>query len=342
MEISRESIFVSSVRAFFSGLFATIGVLVIFILIAVFAGGAIMGSSSITAEKATVIIEPDAEGKRAMLPATAPVILLIDIHGPIMAPNLVSSNIRDLLLDSREGMLKGDRVKGVLLHINTPGGTATDSNAIYNLLREYKKRYDVPIYSYTDGLCASGGMFITSACDKNYASEVSIIGSVGVIMGPAFNYVGLMQKLGVEARTLTKGKDKQMFPAFEPWDPPQDESLRAIIAAQYKQFVDIVVKDRTRLTKEKLVNEYGAQVFIAPDAEEKGYIDDGNASYDKALTELVQAAKIEGDYQVVKLKAKRSLLELLSKPHPFEKLATHLGLKESGEQSPILYLYKPR
>ena len=67
-----------------------------------------------------------------------------------------------------------------------PGGAADDSVGIYRALCEYKKKYNVPIYAFVDGLCASGGMYIACAADKIYATPSSVIGSVGVIMGPLF------------------------------------------------------------------------------------------------------------------------------------------------------------
>lgn len=65
-----------------------------------------------------------------------------------------------------------------LVYINTPGGTVVDADGIYRALLEYKTKYDVPIYAYIDGLCASGGMYVALAADKIFASDVSLIGSV--------------------------------------------------------------------------------------------------------------------------------------------------------------------
>ncbi|MFI5264393.1 MAG: S49 family peptidase, partial [Candidatus Kapaibacterium sp.] len=91
-------------------------------------------------------------------------------------------------VESQEGDFKNNRVKGILLYMDTPGGYSTDSDTIYRLLMEYKKQYKVPIYAYVDGLCASGGMYIAITADKIMASDTSLIGSIGVIAPTFMNF----------------------------------------------------------------------------------------------------------------------------------------------------------
>lgn len=343
----KESIFRATLRTFFTSFAAILGILIgCGVIIFVFM---LLSPTSLTPERTELSIAADGQGKRELLPQSAPVLLRINIHGVIGDPLLDSDTIENILLDSREGMLHGERVKGILLHVNTPGGTVTDADNIYHALKEYKRRYNVPIFAFVDGLCASGGMYIASAADKIYATPSSVIGSVGVILGPSFNFSGAMEKIGVQSLTLTRGKDKDMLNPFRPWKPDEDKSLQDVIASLYERFVAIVTEGRPSLSREKLISEYGAQVFVAPTAKDYGYIDDANADYTKALTDLASEAKLKEKeaYQVFELEPKVNFLSEFtrSKFSLFSGRVTHvfqIGPNLNSEMSgKFLYLYTP-
>lgn len=347
MQLTRESIFISAVRSFCTSFAAIIGILVGVVLI--FLVMTMFSSPDITPKMSDLTIAPDAEGNRDLLQTTTPVILKIDIHGVIGQGDLTEEKFQKMLLDSREGMLAHDRVKAILLCLDTPGGTVKDGDGIYRALIEYKKKYEVPIYAYVDGLCASGGMYIACAADKIFATLSSVIGSVGVIIGPSFNVSQLMDRYGVQALTITEGKNKDMLSPFRPWQEGEDRSLRNITAATYERFLSIVLSARPTMERDKLINEYGAQIYMAEKAQELGYIDMANSDYNTALSELAKAAHLseEAPYQVMQISA----------PHPFfadfasEKLGllsgklTHtlrLGPYMDSELSGrLLYLYQP-
>ncbi len=346
MDLPRESIFRATLRTFFSSFAAMVGIL-LGLAVVVIAIIALSGPTMIP-EKTEFTVAPDANGKTELLPMTTPVVLRIDIHGPIGELLLNSETFGNILADSREDMLKDNRVKAILLHVNTPGGVVTDLDDMHRALKAYKEKYKVPVYAFVDGLCASGGVYISVTADRIYATPSSVIGSVGVIMGPAFNFSGAMEKLGVQSLTLTEGKDKDFLNPFRPWRPDEDASLRAITGSLYQRFVAIVTEGRPMMNKEKLINEYGAHVFIAEKAKELGYIDDADADYSKALTELVQAAGL-GDkpYQVVTLHPKMNFFSYLAQGKlPFfsgkVKHVFQIGPNLSSEMSgKFLYLYQP-
>lgn len=301
MNFTRESIFGGALRSFFTSFAAVVGILIGVIIVA-FGLMAVIGPNYLP-EKAEPMIMPDAQGERRLLPGNTPAVLRIDFHGVIGMGDLTSEKIQNILLDSREDFLRNNRVKAVLLHMDTPGGTVTDADAIYRALLDYKTKYKVPVYAYIDGLCASGGVYIISAADKVFATSSSTIGSIGVIMGPTFNFFDAMTKIGVSSMTFTEGKDKDMLNPFRPWTPTEGASLKTIMADLYDRFVSIVTAARPSLDKDKLVNDYGAHVFIAKDAQNLGYIDVSGSDYSQALTALVQAAGIQEKepYQVVQL-----------------------------------------
>jgi len=307
MQFTKESIFVASIRSFCTSFATILGLLIGLILI--FMGLMMMSGPNIVPEKSDLTIAADANGNRDLLPHTAPVVLKLNITGVIGQGELTAEKFSNLLLDSREGMLANNRVKAIFLYIDSPGGTVTDSVAIYQNLKAYKEKYKVPIYAFVDGMCASGGMYIACSADKIYASSSSVIGSVGVILGPTFNFSGLMERYGVQSLTLTQGKDKDMLNPFRPWTPGEDASLRNVTSVLYGEFVDTVVAARPHIDREKLINDYGAQIYVSPTAQELGYIDVANSDYNVALKDLTKAAQIPEDhfYQVVHL----------SPPHPF-------------------------
>ncbi len=166
MEIARESIFVSTLRTFCRMFFGVIAILIAFFLFSFLYSS--MATSPLLVEKTTMEILPDANGKRVLAPLSSPAILQIPIHGVIGDPQKLNAEVfQNVLLDSRTGLLSHDRVKGILLHFNTPGGTVVDSDVIYRMLRDYKVKYNVPIFGYVEGLCASGGMYIASSADAD-------------------------------------------------------------------------------------------------------------------------------------------------------------------------------
>lgn len=306
MEIQRESIFVSGLRSFCKMFFAVCGLFLAFILVSLIYGTIADSEESPLEAKTKVKYLPDANGQRA-ISATSPVILQMNIHGVIGDPKGMDSKAaQNILLDSRTGTLKNDRVKGILLHMNTPGGTVVDSDNIYRMLKAYKERYQVPVFAYVDGLCASGGMYISCAADEVFAGPASIIGSVGVIIGPFFNVVDALGKIGVSSQTITQGLDKDMMSPFRPWKEDEAASLKALTAFFYQQFVDIVVNAKSRMDRSQLVNVYGAQVFDCVTAQRYGYIDVAESSRDEALLALLQKAGVDPSkaYQVVELEPK--------------------------------------
>ncbi len=345
MDIKRESIFVSAVRAFCNTFAGMVGIIVSLTLIAIVI--AVLSKPLLVSDKTQLVIAADAEGSRELLSHSAPVVLRINIHGVIGSRDLNAKTVETQLLDSRINTLKNDRVKAVFLHINSPGGIAFDAYDIYSRLVEYKEKYKVPVYAYVDGMCVSGGMTIACAADKILSPPAGIIGSVGVSVGPNFNFAGLMEKYGVKQLTLTKGKDKDMLSPYREWKPGEDQSLKDIVDHDYNLFVNLVVKARPQMNKNSLINEYGAQVYDPIRAEQYGYIDDGKSSYNHALSLLVKEANITDEYQVVELKVLHPVLSGLiegNSPIFSGKIKHELNLPaELGPEfmNRPLYLYTP-
>jgi len=299
-----ESIFKSVIRRFLMVFASIAGVLLAFVLMSALFS-AIAGKTDTDPDIQYTFspeILPNAQNVRKNLSTKAPVILKVNVSGVIGLENLTGEQIAKQLIESREKTLKDDRVKGIILSINSPGGTVTDSDRIYHLLKAYKEQYSVPVYAHVDGMCASGGMYIACAADKIFATNSSLVGSVGVIIPSAMNFSKLLQNHGVESLTLYAGKGKDELNPFRPWKQDEGKDYQSVIDAFYKNFVDIVSSNRPAISKEKLMEEYGAKVYPSAEAKELGYIDESNYSYNQALALLAENLELQADeYQVIEL-----------------------------------------
>lgn len=301
-------------RSFFQAFAATAGI--IFAIIFMFVVSNLLLGSNDNNTQIEYNFAPqvlaNAQGIRKVLPEKTPVILQINIKGIIGLDSLTTERMRELLVESREQTLAKNRVKAILLNINSPGGSAVDSDSIYNLIKKYKADYNVPVYAYIDGICASGGLYIACASDKIFASDASIIGSVGVLVPSILNFYNLLTNLGIESKTLSAGKDKDELNPVRQWGKDEGQNYQELVDNFYASFVDTVVSNRPRVDREKLVVEYGAHVFPAAKAVEVGYIDNNGYNYSQALAALAKNADLEKeDYQVVELKEKNWLFSWL-------------------------------
>lgn len=344
----KESIFYSGIRALFIAFFAVFGVMLAILLFTILIGALSTSTENTVKTVNTEEIMPNAEGKRELLSKETPVILQINVDGIIGTDELNHKSVKQQLIESREGTFKDNRVKGVLVHINTPGGTVFDADGIYRAIKEYKDKYKVPVYAFVDGLCASGGMYVASAADKINATDVSLIGSVGVVAPTFMNFAKLLDKIGVEALTLTAGTDKDAMNPFRVWKPGEERNYQDLINYYYDHFVNVVTENRPLVNKEKLIKDYGARVFDAPIAKDYGFIDSGNATLAETLKELVHASGIEEgkEYQVIKLEKKDWFSSLFSTSSVLftGKIKHEISLipeLDSGLQNQFLYLYRP-
>lgn len=345
MQIAPESIFVSSLRTFCRMFFGITAALIAIALFSMIYSS--IASPPLIDTHTQLEILPDAKGTRELVGVNAPAILQIPIHGVIGDPQALDAVIiENILLDSRIGLLDHDRVKGILLHFNTPGGTVVDSDSIYQMLKMYKEKFSVPIFAYVEGMCASGGMYVACAADQIFAGPASVIGSVGVIIGPFFNIYDFMGKVGLQARTLTQGLDKDMMNPTRPWKEGEDNSLKAVTAFMYNHFVSVVTNARPDIDRDLLINQYGAQVFDCVTAQRFGYIDTPMSSRNEALLALLKKANIDPEqpYQVVALTPKHSwVADLVSGKSPLlsGKIEHALNVGQPPIKEQISYLYQP-
>ncbi len=342
-----ESIFKSAFRGLFVTAFKTFGVFVGLLPFFLILGGVVSFEDNRPEKQFFEEVMPGIDGKRQFLSNEKPTILQIDIHGVIGLEKLTKERVQQMLVESREGDLEGGLVKAVFLNINSPGGTVFDSDGIYRALLDYKQRYDVPVYAFVDGLSASGAVYLSSAADKIYATDVSVVGSVGVILNSFLNFADPLEKIGVKTLTISAGKDKDAMNPLRPWTKGESQNYQYLTDTMYDMFIDIVTKGRPKISREKLIQDYGAKVFPAANAMEKGYIDGVVTTREEALQLLAEDLELDPqEIQVVRLEKESFLQQLLSmKTSLFEGKVNH-RLEVSGMLPPeldgqLLYLYRP-
>lgn len=172
---------------------------------------------------------------------------LIDIQGVIGSEDDVTA---DDVISSLQSAFDNEHTKGVILRINSPGGSPVQAGLINDeIVRQRKLHPDVPLYAVVEDICASGGYYIAAAADKIYVDKASIVGSIGVLMD-GFGFTGAMDKLGIERRLITAGENKAILDPFSPIKPEQREYAQHLLDEVHQQFIDVVRKGRGQRLKE--------------------------------------------------------------------------------------------
>ena len=172
---------------------------------------------------------------------------LIDIQGVIGSEDEVNA---DDVISSLQSAFDNAHTKGVILRINSPGGSPVQAGLINDeISRQRKLHPKIPLYAVVEDICASGGYYIAAAADKIYVDKASIVGSIGVLMD-GFGFTGIMDKLGVERRLITAGENKAILDPFSPVKPEQREYAQHLLDEVHQQFIDVVRKGRGQRLKE--------------------------------------------------------------------------------------------
>ena len=172
---------------------------------------------------------------------------MVEVSG-LIAPGADASaeRINSALLEA----FKDSNTQGVVVRINSPGGSPVQAQTIYDEMRRLRKKYpDIPLYAVVEDVCASGGYFVAAGADRIYVGKASIVGSIGVLMN-GFGFTGLMDKLGVERRLITAGKNKGMLDPFSPVDENDVRHAREMVDDIHKQFIAVVREGRGQRLKE--------------------------------------------------------------------------------------------
>jgi protease-4 len=177
-----------------------------------------------------------------------------------------------LYMDLVNRLMESENNRGILLYVDSPGGTVYESDELYLKLMEYKEKTGRPIYAYFASTAASGGYYISMASDYIYANRNCTTGSIGVIMS-YYDYHKLLEKVGVEEIDITTGANKTIGSGASETTDEQREILQAYVDESYDRFVDIVASGRGM--KNKAVRKLAdGRIYTAAQAKENGLIDE--------------------------------------------------------------------
>ncbi len=248
---------------------------------------------------------------------------VIDLQGVIgIGADASAERINEGLRDAFES----DEVKGVVLRINSPGGSPVQSRQIYSEINRLRKEFpDKPVYGVVEEICASGGYYVAAATDKIFADPASIVGSIGVRLD-GFGFVEAMGKLGIERRLLTAGENKGILDPFLPMAEEDEVFARTLLDRVHNQFIQAVKEGRGDRLKSDAADLFSGLFWAGEDALQLGLIDD-YGTVDSVARDII------GEEEVINYTPGYDLLDQISKDLGvsvagfFARLRTQVGLR---------------
>lgn len=212
---------------------------------------------------------------------------LIEVSGVIEAGGEVNA---DAVNTSLRDAFKDKNTKGIILRINSPGGSPVQAGIINDEIKRLRKLHPkVPVYAVVEDICASGGYYIAAAADKIYVNQASIVGSIGVLMD-GYGFTETMKKLGVERRLMTAGENKAMLDPFSPINPKHQQYAQTMLNEIHEQFKTVVREGRGTRLKE--TPEIFSGLFWSGEQSIKLGLADAYGSADFVAREVIKEEEI--------------------------------------------------
>lgn len=204
-------------------------------------------------------------------------IAMIDVTGLIVdarRPGLISPGENPVadFVESLRHAERDRRVRGVLVRINSPGGTVTASDVMHRELNHFREKTDKPVVILMSDVAASGGYYLACAGDEIIAHPTTVTGSIGVIM-QTFNFADGMNRIGIRADAIVSGEMKAAGSPFQPMRQEHRELLQNMVNEFYDNFHNVVITNRTGLDEDALQWITDGRVVTGRQAAEVGLID---------------------------------------------------------------------
>ncbi len=248
------------------------------------------------------LIEPPGPVRETQISGTGDAkVLLLDLSGVIGSqdkdgfvpqPGMLATFKEELTRASKD-----ERIKAVVLRVNSPGGTVTASDILYHEIRTFKERKKIPVVASIMDVGASGGYYVAMAADTVVAHPSSVTGSLGVIM-LTLNAQGLMEKIGLEARAVVSGPRKDMGSPFRAMTEEERTIFQGLIDAFYQRFLGVIKDGRPNLSAETIRKLADGRVYSGEQAKALGLID-GVGYLDDAISAAKQGAGLN-DAKVIR------------------------------------------
>lgn len=269
-------------------------------------------------------------------------ILIIDISGSISSAKrraLIGLNNEpdSLVARVKEELNKAstdDRVKAVILRINSPGGTVTACDIIYREILKFKKRTDVYVAACLMDIAASGGYYIACAADEIVAHPTTVTGSIGVI-AMKFNFKGLLDKVGIQDQSIMSGDKKDMFSYWRDMTLEEKKIMQEIIDSMQGQFIAAIDQGREALSIDEIVPLADGRIYTARQAlghkliDRIGYLDD-----------TIQLAKSAAGLDKARVISYHRPMEYKNNIYSQANISIlGMGEKDIVEQLPVQFMY---
>lgn len=253
-----------------------------------------------------------------------------------------------LLARIKEELQKAEKdrtVSGLIIRMNSPGGTVTASDIIYHEILAFKKRTNIRVTACITGLGTSGAYYIASAADEIMANPTTVTGSIGVI-AMRFDVHDLLHKIGVGTETVKSGDKKDLWSPFRPSTPQETEIMQRIINHLYNRFVDVVAAGRKDvLSRAEILKLADGRIYTADQALEAklidriGYMEDAIAGMKKSLN--VPDASVVGYYRPGKFRGTIYSGTPLPSPQVFNLININGDSLSLLPEVRFLYLWNP-
>lgn len=228
---------------------------------------------------------------------------VVEIRGAISADAEASASAVSQAL---RAAFEEPLAKGVILLINSPGGSPVQAGIIADEIHRLKTLHNKPVHAVVEETCASAAYYIASAADNIYVDKASLVGSIGVLMN-GFGFTGLMEKLGVERRLMIAGDNKGFMDPFSPLNDAQRHHTQQMLDDIHQQFVSIVQRGRgDRLSQDADSEIYSGLVWTGERAVSLG-LADAVGSLDQVAREVI------GHSRLVDYTQRENLAERLAK-----------------------------
>jgi protease-4 len=247
--------------------------------------------------RAEPLVERVVHGERG------PKLAMIEIDGLISereASAALGFTSPSLVSRTREALDRAaadDDVRGLILRVQSPGGTVTASESLHHELMRWKSEERKPVVAYLQGIAASGGYYVAMPADRVVAHPTTVTGSIGVVM-TGLNVTGLMEKIGVGDQTLKSGPFKDAGSPFREMREEERAQLQSVIESLHRRFQEVVVAGRPGLDPARLAAVDDGRIFTAEQALELGLID-AIGHFESAVEETERLAGIEESRVVV-------------------------------------------
>ena len=217
---------------------------------------------------------------------------LVNLEGVIKAKGDANA---ENVVSSLQAAFKDKHTAGVILRINSPGGSPVQSGIINDeILRLRKAHPGIQLHVVVEDVCASGGYYVAAAADKIFVDKASIVGSIGVLMD-GFGFTGTMEKLGVERRLLTAGENKGFLDPFSPQNENHKDHAKQMLGEIHQQFISVVRKGRGKRLKET-PDMFSGLMWSGAKSIELG-LADGYGTVESVARDVIKAAEVR-DFSV--------------------------------------------